>query len=320
MISQKHEDNMQQGGLRAPPVEEKQATTVSEGRSRHTPASPPRWIVVLLSIIGIALPLVAGSMASWPWGLGGIPLNEWILAIVVPVVVPVTIGACLLCFAFRTWWVAVFAGVAWIVGEFLAAVVRPLAVGGWPELQATQGYFWWLQGIYIGPMLVPLLLSMALVVFGVFALDALGKRSVSRQMEPLLRVVAIVVSLLGGIAAEYLVVLSFTPYPEFGFGNPSADRLAYLQLLGLLLVGLVGLGGAVLFRSWWAILVVPLVLSLGAVLTCYLSNQIVPDLLGYDDVGLGVFAYSLIIIPFIAVIGALIGSYLGTRWKKRQQL
>jgi len=276
-----------------------------------------QWIVVLLSTLGIALPLVAGSMVSWPWGLGGIPLNDWFLAIVVPVVVPVTLGAFLLCFALRTWWVALFAGAAWVVGEFLAAMVHPLVVGGWPELQATQGYFWWLQGTYIKPMLGPLLLGMTLGAAGAIALAVLGKRSSTRQMEPLLRAVAIVVSLVSGMTAVYLVVFSYTPWQEFGFENLSTDPLAYLRTLAYLLVGIVALGGAVLFRSWWAILVVPLAIGLGVVLTNFLSGQIVPDLLGYDDVGFGVFFDQAICI-MSAVIGACIGSPIGAVWKKRQ--
>ncbi len=69
-------------------------------------------------------------------------------------------------------------------------------------------------------------------------------------MEPLLRVVAIVVSLMSGITSVYLVVLSFSPWLELGYENPSADRLAYLRTVAVLLVFLVGVGGAVLFRSW----------------------------------------------------------------------
>lgn len=138
-------------------------------------------------------------------------------------------------------------------------------------------------------------------------------------MEPLLRVGAIVVSLMSGIASVYLIVLSYRPWLELGFQNSSADQLAYLRTVALLLVFLVGLGGSMLFRSWWALLVVPLALSLGAVLTNYLSDQIAYDLLHYDDVGFGVIFDTATCI-LSAIIGAFIGSYLGTLWKKRQQL
>lgn len=139
-------------------------------------------------------------------------------------------------------------------------------------------------------------------------------------LMPLLRVVAIVASLIGGIASVYLVVYSFTPYPVYGYASSSADQLAYLQPVAYLLVGLVALGGAVLFRSWWALLFVPLAIGLGVALAVNLSNQIAPDLVSYDDVGFGVFLYCVIYIPIIAVIGALIGSYFGMLWKQKRQL
>ncbi len=136
-------------------------------------------------------------------------------------------------------------------------------------------------------------------------------------LEPLLRGIAIVVSLLGGIAAVSLVVFSFKPWLELGFENAAADQLAYLRTLAILLVFLVGVGSAVLFRSWWAILVVPLALSLGAILTYYLSQQIAYELLHYDDVIFGVAFFSIFYVPSIAVISVFIGTYLGMLWKKR---
>ena len=86
-------------------------------------------------------------------------------------------------------------------------------------------------------------------------------------LEPLLRGIAIVVSLMSGIAAVSLVVLSYRPWLELGYQNSSADQLAYLRTVAMLLVFLVGVGAAVLFRSWWATLVVPLALCIGAVPT-----------------------------------------------------
>jgi hypothetical protein len=138
-------------------------------------------------------------------------------------------------------------------------------------------------------------------------------------LEPLLRGVAIVVSLMCGIASVYLVVSSYAPWLELGFENSSADHLASLRTMAFLLVGIVALVCAVLFRSWWAILVIPLALGLGVILTNFLSNLIVPDLLGYDDVGFGV-GFDTAICIMSAVIGASFGSLIGTAWKKRQQL
>ena len=137
-------------------------------------------------------------------------------------------------------------------------------------------------------------------------------------LEPLLRGVAIVVSLLCGIASVYLVVSSYMPWLELGYENSSADHLAYLRTMAFLLVALVALVCAVLFRSWWAILVIPLALGLGVVLTNVLSNLIVPNLLGYDDVGFGV-GFDTAFCIMSAVIGATLGSALGMGWKKRQR-
>ncbi len=138
-------------------------------------------------------------------------------------------------------------------------------------------------------------------------------------IEPLLQGIALIVSLMCGIASVYLVVSSYIPWLELGYENSSADHLGYLRMMAFLLVGLVAFVCAVLFRSWWAILVIPLALGLGVVLTNFLSNLIVPDLLGYDDVGFGVgFNTAFCIVS--AVIGASLGSLIGTAWKKRQQL
>jgi predicted anti-sigma-YlaC factor YlaD len=157
MITQQHENEIQQKAQAPSPVKEQ------------------RWRVALFSILGVALPLVAGSMVKWPWG--GVPEESAFFTVILAIFVSVAVGAFLLCFAFRAWWVSVFAGVAWIVGEFLASVVRPLVEGGWPALQG-QWNFWGEQEIYISLALAPLLLGMALGAAGGFAL---GKRRASRQ-------------------------------------------------------------------------------------------------------------------------------------------
>ena len=138
-------------------------------------------------------------------------------------------------------------------------------------------------------------------------------------LESILQGVAIVVSLTCGIASVYLVVSSYVPWLELGYENSSADHLASLRAMAFLLAGFVSLVCAALFRSWWAILVIPLALGLGVVLTNFMSNLIVPDLLGYDDVGLGV-GFDTAICIMSAIIGAFPGSLIGTAWKKRQRL
>lgn len=130
---------------------------------------------------------------------------------------------------------------------------------------------------------------------------------------PLMRVLGVLVSLIGGIASLCLAIVGFS-YP-----TPQYPTLSGLVFVAFLLAFIVGVGGAMLFRSWWAILVVPIVLTLGALLAAYLIPILFsPNPYDADDVGLGV-VYSMIIIPICAIIGALIGSYFGTLWKKRQQ-
>jgi hypothetical protein len=136
-------------------------------------------------------------------------------------------------------------------------------------------------------------------------------------MEPLLRAVAIVVSLIGGIAFYCLAVFSSLPRIE----NPPSERLAFLGGVAMLLVLLVGVGCAVLFRSWWATLVVPLSLILGAYLASYQLPQLIPITDPYyHEVVYGEFVFVLYFILPIAVTSAFIGSYLGTRWEKSEQI
>jgi len=117
--------------------------------------SPQRWIEVLLTILGVALPVVAGSMVWWPWGVPDIFDAEWVLWTVV-------LGTCLLVFVgaalLRSPWALLIVPVAWTAGEFLGAVVRPLVEGGWPALQA-QIHFWDIQGVLIPFGLFPVILS-----------------------------------------------------------------------------------------------------------------------------------------------------------------
>ena len=153
MITQKHEEEIQQSAQPASPVEEKQTATSIEKKSKPIPASPQRWIQVLLPILGVALPLVAGSMISWPWGVGDIFDAEWVLwTVVVATCLLVFIGATLL----RSQWALLIVPVAWIGGEFLGDVVRPLVEGGGPALQA-ETHFWDVQGTIIPFGLLPVI-------------------------------------------------------------------------------------------------------------------------------------------------------------------
>src|SRR6516164_5370628 len=76
------------------------------------------WRVIVFSILGIALPLVTGSMVWWPWGVSDFLDSQWVLnTVILAAFVAVAVGAFLLCLAFRVWWVTAFVAVAWIVAE-----------------------------------------------------------------------------------------------------------------------------------------------------------------------------------------------------------
>jgi hypothetical protein len=116
-----------------------------------------RWIVVLCSILGVALPMVGGWWVEWPLIEVNFPTNEWTLPILVLVVLPVAVGAFLFCFAFRAWWVAVFAGVAWYISNILTYVVHLLVIGAWSGLQNFLDG----EGVILLAV-VPILIGMAL--------------------------------------------------------------------------------------------------------------------------------------------------------------
>ncbi len=121
-------------------------------------------------------------------------------------------------------------------------------------------------------------------------------------LKPLMRGVGVVVPLLGGFTILCLTISNIT---FLGWG---------LVLVACLL----GVAGAVLFRSWWAQLFVPLAFTLGEFLAWYLAPIVFspdPRFLTEDGafgVGLGaIFAAAL------ATIGAFIGtSIVKKAWKE----
>lgn len=131
MIPHMHDDKIQGEEQLSSPLEEKQTGAPLEEQQRQTPTSLQRWILVLLCILGVAMPLVAGSMVCLPWGWPFGP-NLSLYATLLMMAVLAAVGAFLLGFAFRAWWAALLVPVAWIVGDFLGAVVRRLVDGEWP--------------------------------------------------------------------------------------------------------------------------------------------------------------------------------------------
>ena len=142
-----------------------------------TTGKEPLWKVLLFSLLGIALPLVAGSMVWWPWGVPDFFDSQWDLNLVIlAALVSVAVASFLLCFAFRVWWVAVFAACAWIFGEFLSVLVRTLVEGNSFQLQAWDP-FWSAQIGLIFMVLMPLFLGL---VIGAPCGLGLGKRRALR--------------------------------------------------------------------------------------------------------------------------------------------
>lgn len=121
-------------------------------------------------------------------------------------------------------------------------------------------------------------------------------------LKPLMRVSGVVVPLLGGFAILCLTISNID-----------------FQGWGLLLVAcLLGVAGALLFRSWWAQLVVPLAFALGEFLARYLAPVVFspdPRFFTYEGafgVGLGA-----IFAAILATIGAFIGtSIVKKAWKE----
>jgi len=155
-------------------ITQQPAKKIQQQAQTPTAVKDPLWRVIVFCILGIALPLIAGSMVWWPWGVPDFVDSPWVLnLVIVAALVSVAVGAFLLCFAFRVWWAAVFAGVGWIVGEFLSVLVRTLVEGSSSQLLAWDP-FWSVQIGLIFMALMPLFLGMAIGDSGGLAL---GKRS-----------------------------------------------------------------------------------------------------------------------------------------------
>ena len=181
MIIQKHEDEMQQGDQRSSSVEEKQTTTSSEGRSKQAPPSLPRWIAVFFAIFGIVLPLVAGSMVNWPWGIEELDNGTVFNMVVLAMGVSVAVGVVLLYYAFRARWTCLLAPFAWLVGEFVYGVINHYELH-WTQWGPGVGeHFWDFQSGIIPLMLIPLLICMGIGVAITIPIDALVRGRASRR-------------------------------------------------------------------------------------------------------------------------------------------
>jgi hypothetical protein len=175
MIPQMHDDKTLGEEQILSPVENKQMATHLEKQSKPTPASSRRWIGVLLSILGIVLPIAGGFLMGWPWWAKEVGQNMvYATMFYVGEALSVCIGASLL----RSWVAVLIVPIAWVAGEVMGAVLHTLVEGGWPALQAAleSGFIWIAQG-WIEFVALPITLCAALgAVVGVFLSKWLRKR------------------------------------------------------------------------------------------------------------------------------------------------
>ena len=140
MNTQHHQENeIHEKAQAAVPVQHKQIVASEEEQLESTAASLHRWRQAILIILAVALPFIAGSMVRWPWPGAPDFLDSELsfYSVVIATSVSVFIGAALL----RSPWALLIIPLAWLGGEFLASVVRPLMEGGWATLQA-ETHFW----------------------------------------------------------------------------------------------------------------------------------------------------------------------------------
>jgi hypothetical protein len=126
-------------------------------------------------------------------------------------------------------------------------------------------------------------------------------------LNPLMRAVGAFVPLIGGFV--WLWVNQWT-YDFWRYG--------LLEVILLLVLALLGGVGAALFRSWWAMLFVPLALILGELLAFFVGVVYFnyPYISGNTNFGVH---YDVTGGLFMAILGAAIGSSVGKSWKIGRQ-
>jgi len=131
----------------------------------------------------------------------------------------------------------------------------------------------------------------------------------------LMRVAGIVLPLVCNFVGIWVYFVFMTPSQQDALTQQAGG--SFLLLLGVVLLGAVS---ALLFRSWWAILVIPIAFSAGVLLAFYLMPMVIsPNPLDIGDTGFGVFLWA-IIGPMIALFGALIGTAIVKVWEAREQV
>ena len=117
-------------------------------------------------------------------------------------------------------------------------------------------------------------------------------------LNPLMRVVSIVLA-LGGSCASVWVINNLSSIDLF-------DN--YIPLWIMLVILVYAAFCAVLFRSMWAALIIPIALNLGVWLAELLNGG--EQLVGYAFGG-------VLYVTLPALLGAIIGGFFGVAWKER---
>jgi len=119
-------------------------------------------------------------------------------------------------------------------------------------------------------------------------------------LNPLMRVVSIVLALGGSFAFVYL---------------SSIDPFDYNPWLIMLVILVYAAFCAVLFRSMWAALIIPIALNLGVLLAELLWVVVLTHSPVEQLMGIAVLVALYVTLP--ALLGAIIGGFFGVAWKER---
>jgi len=118
-------------------------------------------------------------------------------------------------------------------------------------------------------------------------------------LKPLMRGAGIVLALVCSFAGVWAT---------FVFQQVDIMNWAILEML------LLGAVSAVLFRSWWAVLVIPIAFTVGGVLAFFLISLVIsPNPLTMDDAPFGVLLWA-VIGPITAALGAIFGTAIVNAW------
>jgi hypothetical protein len=308
MVSPEHVDKQKSEDKQAPsPAKEKEEQPVV--------LAIRAWLTPLMRAVGAIVPLIGGFAWLWYmleyqgdvqwWGLLGLFLLGAVCAVL-----------------FQFWWAMVVVPLAFALGELLAFEIPTKARAFYfPFNPSTLAiavltgfiaialgsiigtlFFKWLEKRQLGVLVSPEHVNKLKPEDEQTSSPAEGKKELpiveetSPWLNPLMRAIGTIVPLIGGFV--WLWVNQWT-YDFWRYG--------LLELILLLVVAVLGGVGAVFFRSWWAMLFVPLALVLGELLAFFVGVVYFnyPYISGNTNFGVH---YDVTGGLFMAIFGAAIGS------------